>query len=79
MELDDPVATVLPKATGISWLFASWVKYILSQPSSKRYIALSFLLMFIIRGHAYGPIGRNSTSPWPILIAWPAPPRVFGC
>ena len=30
VQLDDPVATVLPKATGISWPFASWVTYILS-------------------------------------------------
>ena len=27
MQLDNPVATVLPKATGISWPFASWVTY----------------------------------------------------
>ena len=32
VQLDDPVATVLPKATGISWPFASWVTYILSRP-----------------------------------------------
>ena len=32
VELDDHVATVLRKATGISWPFASWVKYILSRP-----------------------------------------------
>ena len=32
VELDPPVAMVLPKATGISWPFASWVKYILSRP-----------------------------------------------
>ena len=25
VQLDEPVATVLPKATGISWPFASWV------------------------------------------------------
>ena len=27
VQLDNPVATVLPKATGISWPFASWVTY----------------------------------------------------
>ena len=32
VELDHLVATVLPKATGIPWPFASWVKYILSRP-----------------------------------------------
>ena len=32
MEWDEPVATVLPKASGVSWLFALWVKYIFSRP-----------------------------------------------
>ena len=31
VQLDEPVATVLPKATAISWPFASWVTYILSR------------------------------------------------
>ena len=30
VQLDDPIATVLPKAIGISRPFVSWVKYILS-------------------------------------------------
>ena len=36
VQLDEPVATVLPKATGFSRLFASWVTYILSRPSLVR-------------------------------------------
>ena len=46
VELDDPVATVLPKATGISWPFASWVKYILSRPGLVRSIDRSYPLTF---------------------------------
>ena len=38
VQLDEPVATVLPKATGISWPFASWVTYILSWPGLVRSI-----------------------------------------
>ena len=82
VELDDPVATVLPKATGISWPFASWVKFILSRPG----LVLNRPLLHV-DGHRSGgvptllpgAIGPNSPSPWPILTAWPAPPRVFGC
>ena len=33
VQSDEPVATVLPKATAISWPFASWVTYILSRPA----------------------------------------------
>ena len=51
-QLDNPVATVLPKATGISWPFASWVTYILSRPGSVRSINRTFLLTFIVRGDA---------------------------
>ena len=47
---DDPVATVLPKAMGISWPSASWVEYILSRLGLVRSIARSFPLTFIIRG-----------------------------
>ena len=32
VQLDEPVATVLPKATRISWPFASWVTYFPSRP-----------------------------------------------
>ena len=53
VELDPPVATVLPKATGISWPFASWIKYILSWPGLVRSINRSFPLTFIVRGDAY--------------------------
>ena len=76
VELDDPVATVLPKASGISWPFASWVKYILSQPGLVRSIDYSYPLTFIVRGDA---TGLNSPSSWPISTAWPAPPWVYGC
>ena len=61
-ELDDPVATVLPKATGISWPFASWVKYILSRPGLVRSINRSYPLTFIVRGDAY-PVARGQLDP----------------
>ena len=82
VELDEPVATVLPKTTGISWPFDSWVKYILCWPVLVRSINRSFPLTFIVRGVADpwpGAIGPNSPSPWPTSTAWPAPPRAFGC
>ena len=46
MQLDNPVATVLRKATGISWLFASWVTYILSRLGMVRSINRTFPLTF---------------------------------
>ena len=60
MRLHDPVATVLPKATGISWPFASWVTYILSQPGLVRSINRNFPLTFIVRGD--GPNPTNWTQ-----------------
>ena len=57
MKLDDPVATVLPKATGISWPFS---KYIL--PGWVRSIARSFLLTYIIRTDVYPVAGANGTQ-----------------
>ena len=82
VELDPPVATVLPKGTGISWPFASWVTYILSRPGLVPSINRYFPFTFIVRGDAYpvaGAIGPNSPSPWPTSTTWPAPPRAFGC
>ena len=61
MELDDPVATVLPKATRISWPFASWVKYTLSQLGFVRSVARSIPLTFIVRGVDYPAAGGNWT------------------
>ena len=57
MQLDNPVATVLPKATGISWPFASWVTYILSRLGLVRSINRTFPLTFIVRGDAYPVAG----------------------
>ena len=62
MQLDEPVATVLPKATGISWPFASWVRYTLSRPGLVRSINRSFPLTFIVRGDAYPVAGGNWTQ-----------------
>ena len=59
IELDDPVATLLPQATGISWPFASLVKYILSRPGLVRSINRSFRLTFIVRG---------MSTPWPLRV-----------
>ena len=62
MELDPPVATMLPRATRISWPFASWVKYIVSGPGLVRSINCSFPLTFIVRGDAYPVAGGNWTQ-----------------
>ena len=63
MQLDPPVATVLPKATRLSWPFASWVKYILSRPGLVRSINRSFPWTFILRADSY-PVARgNWTQP----------------
>ena len=51
MEWDDSVATALPKATGISWCFASGVKCMLSWPGLARSIERPYPL--IPRGEAY--------------------------
>ena len=59
VQLDHPVARVLPKANGISWPFASWVTYILSRPGLVRSINRSFPLTFIVRGDAYPVAGGN--------------------
>ena len=62
VQSDEPVATVLPKATGISWPFASWVTYILSRPGLVRSIKRNFPLTFIARGDAYPVAGGNWTQ-----------------
>ena len=61
-EQDFPVATVLPKATGISWPFASRVKYILSRPGLVRSTTRTFRLTFIVQGHAHPVAGGNWTQ-----------------
>ena len=62
VQLDEPVATMLPKATGISWPFASWVTYILSRLGLVRSINRNFPLTFIVRGDAYPVAGGNWTQ-----------------
>ena len=61
-DLDSPIATVLPNVTGMSWPFASWVKYILCRPGLVRPINRSFPLTFIFRGDAYLVAGGNGTQ-----------------
>ena len=63
VQLDEPVAMVLPKATEISWPFASCVTYIVCWPGLVRSINRNFPLMFIIRGGAYPMAGGNWTKP----------------
>ena len=63
MQLDEPVATVLPKGTEISWPFASWVTYILSRPGLVQSINRTFPLMFIVWGDAYPVAVGNWTQP----------------
>ena len=62
VQLDNPVAMVLPKATGISWPFASWVTYILPRPGLVRSINRTFPLTFIVGGDAYPVAGGNWTQ-----------------
>ena len=62
VELDPLIATALPKATGISWAFASWVKYILSRPGLVRSINRSFPLTFMVPRDAYPVAGGNWTQ-----------------
>ena len=62
VQLDEPVATVLPKATGISWPFASWVTYFLSRPGLVLSINRKFPWTFIVRGDAYPVAGGNWTQ-----------------
>ena len=62
VELDLPFATVLPKATGVSWPFASWVKYILPRPGLLRSINRNFPFTFIVRGDAYAVAGDKWTQ-----------------
>ena len=66
VQLDEPVATVLPKATGISWPFASWVTYILSRPGLVRSMNRNFPLTFIVWRDAYPVDGGN----WTQLTMW---------
>ena len=68
VELHDPPAMVLPKATGISWPFASWVKYILSRPGLVPPTNGSFPLTFIVRGDAY-PVARGNWTQRTISLA----------
>ena len=68
VQLDPPVATVLPKATGISWLFASWVTYILSRPGLVRSIHRYFPVTFIVREDAY-PMARGNWTQLTISLA----------
>ena len=62
MQLDEPVATVLPKATGISWPFPSWVTYMLSRLGLVRSINCNFPLTPIVLGDAYPVAGGNRTQ-----------------
>ena len=85
MQLDEPVATVLHKATGISWPFASWVTYILSRPGLVQPMNRNVPLTSMVRGDAYPVAGGNWTQ---LTISWanfdrlacpPPPPPAFGC
>ena len=50
LELAPAESTSDPKATGISWPWASWLRYIASQPPLCRMIDCWFPLTFIVRG-----------------------------
>ena len=68
MQLHNLVAMVLPKATEISWPFASWVTYILSRPGLVRSIHRTFPLTFIVLGDAY-PLARGNWTQLTISLA----------
>ena len=68
MEPDPPVATVLPKATRISWPVASWVKYIPFWPGLVRSIDRTFPFTFIVRGDAY-PVAQGHWTQLTISLA----------
>ena len=54
LELEPPVSTSDPKATGISWLWASWLRYIASQPPVCCMIDWSFPVTFIVNKDGNG-------------------------
>ena len=68
VELDPPIATVLPKAPRISWPFASWVKYVLSWPGLVRSINRNFPLTFIVWEDAY-PVAESNCTQLTISLA----------
>ena len=53
LELEPPVSPSDPKATDVSWPWASWLRCIASQPPLCRMIDWSFPLTFIVRGAGY--------------------------
>ena len=53
LELELPVSTSHPKATSVSPPWASWLRYIASQPPLCRMIDGSFPLTFIVRADGY--------------------------
>ena len=79
---ENPVATVLPKATGISCPFTSWVKYTFSRPGLVRSINRNFPLTFIVRGDAH-PVAGGNWMQLTISLAnvnrLARSPRAFGC
>ena len=68
LELAPAVSTSDPKATGISWPWASWLRYIASQPPLCRMIDWSFPLTFIVRGDGY-PCAGGEWSQLSVSIA----------
>ena len=62
------MSTSDPKATGISWPWASWLRYIASQPPLCRMIDWSFPLTFIVRGDGY-PCAGGEWSQLSVSIA----------
>ena len=68
VQLDEPVATVLPKATRISWPFASRVTYNPSWPGLVRSINRTVPFTFIVQGDAY-PVARGNWTQLTISLA----------
>ena len=62
------MSTSDPKAMGISWPWASWLRYIASQPPLCRMIDWSFLMTFIVRRNGY-PCAGGEWSHLSVSIA----------
>ena len=68
LELAPPVSTLDPKATGISWPWASWLRHIASQLPLCRMIDWSLPLTCIVRGDGY-PCADGEWSQLSVSIA----------
>ena len=80
LELEPPVSTSNPKATGVNWPWASWLRYIASQPPLCRMIDWSFPFPLGNRAKCLWtpgglcPLRRRRLSPVPTAALRPSAP-----